>query len=148
MEENVREIRPNENVQLLSLHDAYQGVIQELIEYTTYLRQGIQARYKQHHMSSDVYDILSALLPKRKTKVIGLRVIKWMDYDIVGPVLIYTIAQQAEEHFRLQRQEDICSLVLSVPNEELPWFALLKILYQANRLVEFIKWLAINDRRQ
>lgn len=97
-------------------------------------------RYSTRIMTSNTFEVLSALIPKRKTKVIGFSEIKWMDLRITGPIIAASIAIQAEEHFLSKDTEDLCAKIRSTPVHNLPWYNLIKTLFLADRLHDFLRW--------
>lgn len=140
MEERVRPLEDATRVIDFTIHDAYTGIINELIDYSYYIVKGIHDRYSTRVMTANTFEILSSLIPKRKTKVIGFREIKWMEMELTGPIIATSIAIQAEENFLSKSNEELSGKIRATPSHDLPWYNLIRTLYLAGRLNDYLRW--------
>lgn len=126
----------------LTYEHAVAGVLQEFIDQTYTLRTGLQDKYHQAAMSSELKSKLAAIAPPSSHRDISLSELKALTSDMFVQYLCPKIHLEIIAHFPGVSEETVGVYLSGVIGTEFPWYEIIAQLCKANHLGSLILALA------
>ncbi|AJG39067.1 polymerase [Wuchang Cockroach Virus 3] len=117
------------------------GILQEEMDLTWHQRTALQDRYTHHHLTRDAQEVLTNFIPRGRNREVGLTEMKRISVNNLGNYLIMVIGFIYEQTFKPKNKLHLDVALMEIPGEELPWYGLVRYIYQVNKLAAILRWL-------
>lgn len=139
IEQRNKKFLTDENYQTISFPNACIGILQHLLSLSLDQSRAIQSRYTGHVGTDTSNRILGNLMPRSKQRDIGQTEIKNLDPNIVAPHLLIAIFHCIFSMFDVKGMVNYYQEFTHIPVTGLPWYTLMKHLYNAGTLRTMIR---------
>lgn len=120
----------------VTVRHACYAVVQELNNQSAGQQHRLQDRFTQHAMGHEGKTILQDIASKTSRRTIGISEVRCIPASLLLDSVSYVICRTLLERFPRVAEEHLPSLLMTLPQSELPWSGLVQALHKCLRLNE------------